>query len=48
MPQEMRGSIPATRVVPKNGQPLWVAGADAVPGAKGGVGDRIEHAYRGT
>jgi hypothetical protein len=39
MPQSMRNSIPATRVVQKNGQPLWVSGADP---------DRIEKAYRGT
>jgi hypothetical protein len=38
MPAEMRGGIPVTRVVKKDGRIDWVKGADA---------NRMEQGYRG-
>lgn len=38
MPPEMRRGVPVTRVMQKNGAPLWVQGDDP---------DRIERGYRG-
>jgi glutaredoxin len=37
IPADMRGSVPVTRVRQRNGQTVWVRGADA---------DRVEKAYR--
>ncbi len=37
IPENMRGGIPVTRVTKRNGEVVWVKGADA---------NRIEQAYR--